>query len=135
MNKNNHINIGKLGENIACAYLSKNGYKLVERNVNMKWGEIDIIAINTEKILTFIEVKTIKIKTFADVDNSAKLCISPENNLTKSKFIKLQKCAQYYANNHPNFIYKDKGYEIDLIAILINEKENYKVNYYENIFI
>lgn len=129
----NHISVGRIGEDIACAYLTETGYKLVDRNYPFKWGEIDIIAINTDKILTFVEVKTIKINDFAGVDNSANMGITPEDNLTKSKFIKLQKCAEYYANTHSRYLYKDKGFQIDLVAVLLNNRGESKVTHYENI--
>jgi putative endonuclease len=47
---------GKVGENLACDYLIKNGYKILERNFRSKFGEIDIVA-KDKKTLCFIEVK------------------------------------------------------------------------------
>ena len=35
---------GKMGEDIAANYLTKNNYKIIERNFRCKQGEIDIIA-------------------------------------------------------------------------------------------
>ena len=48
--------MGRLGEDIACAYLEKNGYRIIDRNYTVRGGEIDIVAID-EKHLAFIEVK------------------------------------------------------------------------------
>ena len=42
-----HLITGKHGEKIAANYLKKNGYKIVDRNYHCKFGEIDIIALNT----------------------------------------------------------------------------------------
>ena len=43
--------IGNRGENLACKYLNKNNYKIIERNFYCKQGEIDIIALdNTKKL-------------------------------------------------------------------------------------
>lgn len=50
--------IGALGENIACHFLNKRGYKIIEKNYLKKWGEIDIIA-KKEEIWHFVEVKTV----------------------------------------------------------------------------
>ena len=50
--------IGQFGENLACEYLVKGGYKIIERNFRQKWGEIDIIAKAPDKTLVFVEVKT-----------------------------------------------------------------------------
>ncbi len=54
----NHT-LGRYGENLACNYLLKNNYKIIERNFRCKQGEIDIIALDKiKKELVFIEVKT-----------------------------------------------------------------------------
>ena len=48
---------GKIGEDIAVAYLKKNGYKIIETNYRNKMGEIDIIACD-KRFLVFLEVKS-----------------------------------------------------------------------------
>ncbi len=47
---------GKKAESVACVYLEKNGYTIIERNRRLGRGELDIIALKGE-ILTFVEVK------------------------------------------------------------------------------
>ena len=52
------IQIGDLGERIACAQLLANGRKIIYRNYRgPKGGEVDIVARDGE-ILSFVEVKT-----------------------------------------------------------------------------
>ncbi len=51
------VEIGRLGEDIAVAYLKKQKYKIVDRNIHVSHNEIDIIAKNKEYIV-FVEVKT-----------------------------------------------------------------------------
>ncbi len=48
--------IGREGEDKACKFLKKKGYKIVERNWRFHKNEIDIIAVDKEEIV-FIEVK------------------------------------------------------------------------------
>ena len=55
--------IGKIGEDLACQYLLKNGYGVIERNYIKKWGEIDIIAKKSNK-LHFVEVKSVSREMF-----------------------------------------------------------------------
>ena len=56
---NNKQKIGKYGEQLACTYLQKNNYNIIERNFSCLQGEIDIIAYDIKnKELVFIEVKT-----------------------------------------------------------------------------
>ena len=52
--------LGKYGEDLACEYLIKNNYKIVERNFLCKQGEIDVIAFSQTGELVFVEVKTRK---------------------------------------------------------------------------
>lgn len=49
--------LGRIGENIIADYITKLGYKVVERNFACNQGEIDIVAKDEEE-LVFIEVKT-----------------------------------------------------------------------------
>ena len=48
---------GKSSEERACEFLRKFGFVILERNFHSKFGEIDIIALSSEKILHLIEVK------------------------------------------------------------------------------
>lgn len=48
---------GKLGEDITADYLCKNGFEIVARNYHSRYGEIDIIAKNSE-FIAFVEVKS-----------------------------------------------------------------------------
>lgn len=119
----NKSETGKLGEDIACEYLIKNGFKIVSRNVKQKWGEIDIIAKRKDGLLTFVEVKTMKDGPW----------LMPEENLTRSKLKKVQRTALLYVGSHPELIREEKGWRIDLVAITLFQKGDYRVNYYENI--
>lgn len=51
------IQTGQSGEEAACAYLAKLGYRIVGRNIKFKNGEIDIVAWEG-RTLCFVEVKT-----------------------------------------------------------------------------
>ena len=55
----NTVQTGTYGENLACEYLSENGYTILKRNYRAANGEIDIIAKIGGK-LCFVEVKTRK---------------------------------------------------------------------------
>jgi putative endonuclease len=47
---------GQAGEDLACAYLQRQGLRIVERNFRCRGGEIDVIARDGET-LVFVEVK------------------------------------------------------------------------------
>lgn len=55
--------VGRQGENIACEYLSKHKYKIIDRNFTCRFGEIDIVAWDGETVI-FVEVKARKDDSF-----------------------------------------------------------------------
>ncbi len=52
-----HIDLGKLGEKIAYAFLRKKGYEMLATNYRFEKTEIDIVC-RMKKTLIFVEVKT-----------------------------------------------------------------------------
>jgi len=118
------LSLGKFGEDLACEYLVKKGYKIIERNFRRPWGELDIVAKTPDKTLIFVEVKTVSSRGY----NS----IQPEEQLTKFKLQKLKKTACLYVGHNTKLIKDNKGWQIDLIALTINEK-GCDIKHYENI--
>ena len=49
--------IGDKGEDFAASYFQKLGYEIKARNLHSRYGEIDLIAENTDTVV-FVEVKT-----------------------------------------------------------------------------
>ena len=114
---------GNEGENLACRFLIKKGYKIIERNYWKPWGELDIIAKSPDAVLVFVEVKTLR-RLSVNID------LQPEDNLTSAKLKKLQRTAALFAGSNQAIIDPDRGYRIDLIAICFNPE---RIFHYENI--
>jgi len=80
--------LGLVGENKACKYLKKHGYKILTRNFSTRFGEIDIIASKDKKII-FIEVKTRKDDAFGcpaeavTIEKQKKIILVATNYLQK----------------------------------------------------
>ena len=117
--------IGKFGEDLACEYLVKHSFTIIERNFWKPWGELDIIAMAPDKTLVFVEVKTMR--------QSGNAAISPEDNLTAAKLRKLQRTVSLYANEHPELINEKRGWRIDLIAIALENNHEPEIKHFENI--
>lgn len=87
-----HNELGKLGEDITCKYLEREGYEIWGRNIDYKVSEIDVIAIK-DKTLHFVEVKSGKSGSFYTRENMTnwkkhKLKRAIEVHLLKHKYIK-----------------------------------------------
>ncbi len=110
--------IGKIGENLACDFLIKNGYTILDRNKHFsRFCEIDIIA-KQKDTLVFVEVKTRKTNA----------CGSPFEAITKNKFNNIKIGLYSFLNetkeNFPN-------YRIDAISVIL--MPNPKIEHLQNI--
>ena len=56
--------LGTFGEELACRFLRRKSYKILEQNFSSRFGEIDIIA-SDGKFVVFVEVKLRKNADFA----------------------------------------------------------------------
>jgi putative endonuclease len=113
-----HIELGKLGEEIAVNHLRKKGYTILEQNWRSGKNEIDIIA-RDRKFIVVVEVKTRHSNFFAE----------PESNVTREKQRNLVRAAHAYIR------YKRLNNEVrfDVIAILIG-LEGEEINHIEDAF-
>jgi len=109
---------GKYGEDLACAYLKKLGYKIVERNFRIRGGEIDIIALDG-KTLVYVEVKTRSSYRFG----------RPEEAVTPWKIKFLERAAKFYRNNRKNLPLQER---IDVVAVDFTNPSNPKINLIKN---
>ena len=59
MDKTKNKSTGNAGEDVAAEYLNKLGYKILERNLRLFCGEIDILA-EDKRTIVICEVKTVR---------------------------------------------------------------------------
>ena len=131
----NSQKIGELGEDIACKFLMKHGFSILERNYTKKWGEIDIIAEKKEKRY-FIEVKSKTVSSLDYVMNSnlgEKEGNRPEENMHPWKMKRLRRVVETY------LISKRLGgvdWQFDLLVVYLDiEKRLSRVKVVENIIL
>mgnify|MGYP000551339375 CR=1 FL=1 len=114
-----HNELGKLGEEIAAAYLQRKGYKILKRNYFFDKAEIDIIAKKEVETIVIVEVKTRNSDFFGD----------PQSFVTKGKIKLLVKAANEYIVSNQ----LDVEVRFDIIAILKNNNVE-KIEHFENAF-
>lgn len=112
---NQRKHVGRLGEDIACQFLERKGFKILGRNYRKPWGEIDIIA-EKASIVRFIEVKTVSREPLPDI--SREMDYRPEEMATPDKLRKVARTATLYMENK-----KDKReFQIDVLGVILNKK-------------
>ena len=115
--------VGKKGEDLACKFLKKDKYKVLEKNFRARQGEIDIIAEDRNGVLCFVEVKARSRKDYG----------LPIEAVTHSKQKKLLATAFIYLETKKM---QSKDMRFDIVSVdLITEdvqimKNAFDVSYY-----
>ncbi|MBI4085795.1 MAG: YraN family protein [Candidatus Liptonbacteria bacterium] len=120
-----NIKTGQIGENLACEYLVGKKFRILKRNYQQKWGEIDIVARAPDNTLVFVEVKTI--------NNPGESSLLPEDEVSSSKIKKLKRTCEQFVSRFEGLLDEKRGWRIDLVAIELREQTP-TIKHYENIF-
>jgi putative endonuclease len=113
------ISLGKKGEEIALSYLKSKKYKIVEKNLRNRFGEIDIIA-KDKGTLVFIEVKTRTSEAFG----------TPIQGINEKKQERLKQLAMRYLAEKGLI---DQEVRFDVLGILQIGKDT-KIEHIPNAF-
>ena len=103
----NSSKIGTIGEKKAAAFLKESGYAVIEQNYRLPWGEVDLIAHDTNA-LVFCEVKTWN-------------CFGEENlekAVGRGKQRKIISVAKHFIRNYPE--YEKDRIRFDVILVKDN---------------
>lgn len=103
-------NIGRYGEDLACQFLKRQGYKILQRNYRIRGGEIDIVAREGD-CLVFVEVKTRSSHDFGP----------PAESMTAWKIKALLKTAMFYVLK---INWGNREYRLDFVSIDFADNED-----------
>jgi putative endonuclease len=106
--------LGKEGEDRAAKFLTRQGYKILERNYRTASGEIDLIALHQGEVV-FVEVKT----RMSDAYGAPELAVNPQKQRRMIKaalgYIKYKKLHQVPCRFDVVAISSSSEKEIDVI--------------------
>ncbi len=126
----NSQKIGELGEDIACKFLMKHNFSILERNYTKKWGEIDIIAKKDGK-LYFVEVKSKGVSSLDYLDNYREN--RPEDNMHPWKMKRLKRVVGTYLISKR---IGNRPWQFDLLVVYMDlEKRISRVKVIKNIIL
>ncbi len=93
---------GKLFEDYACLFLQRKGYRILERNLRTRFGEIDIVA-EDQGTICFVEVK----------GRSSRYKFFPAQAVDRQKEERIKRVAVSYARRKP-----DKNFRFDIVSVV-----------------
>lgn len=113
-------NLGALGEDEACRFLRKKGFKILDRNYRAGSCEIDVVA-RDGKLILFVEVKTRSSRDFA----------SPWENVGYRKQKNLKSAAKIYIQDHSSSGFT---YRFDVISIVMDDALKAEIEWIQQAF-
>ena len=114
--------LGRWGEKHCRGFLKRKGLKTLTRNFSCKTGEIDLIMVDTDRTIVFIEVKTRAGETFNSVESS----------ITATKKARLVRTARYFLATHE---IDNRPFRFDVVAIVLGQKGSPQIRHYKNAFV
>jgi len=112
---------GQRGENLAAAYLAQKGYRIIQKNFRTRFGEIDLIASQNQKLI-FVEVK-LKVGTQLG---------TPEEMISRHKINQVRQTAIRFLLANPQLAKQYPQQRIDAVCIVIDQGKTI-IKHYENI--
>ena len=114
--------LGRWGEKRCEKFLKSKGLKTLTRNFRCKTGELDLVMVDTDKSLVFVEVKTRANEDFSP----------SESAINKAKKTRMNKAAKYFLACND---IEDRPYRFDVVTIVLGQKGRPQIRHYENAFI
>ena len=112
---------GAIGEDIACTFLVRKGFKIIEKNYRKPWGEIDVIA-EKNGVIHFVEVKAVS-RSLQPNDSreniSREMDYRPEEMATKAKLHKVVRTATLYMEYKKD----DREFQVDVLGVLMDKEK------------
>lgn len=104
----NRQSLGKRGEELAAKFLKKLKYRILERNFNTRWGELDIVAKDQKAgEIVFVEVRT----------RSSTGFMHPGESVYYTKQNRLRKAAHIWLSE--NFNTEPPPCRFDIVSVVI----------------
>jgi putative endonuclease len=114
--------LGRWGEKRCEKFLRRKGYKTLTRNFSCKTGEIDLVMVDKDGTLVFVEVKTRASEDFSP----------SESAVNKAKKTRMLRTARYFltTNNIEN-----RPFRFDVVTIVLGKKGPEQIRHYESAFV
>jgi putative endonuclease len=114
--------LGRWGERISEKFLKRKGLKTLTRNYACNAGEIDLIMVDNDRAIVFVEVKTRLDEEFTPT----------EEVVNKTKADKMTKTSRYFLSVHD---IASRPYRFDVVTITLGQRGPAQIRHYKNAFV
>ncbi len=114
--------LGKWGERQCEKFLKRKGLRTLTRNYACKAGEIDLIMVDTDRSIVFVEVKTRANEEFAPT----------EAVITRPKIDRMSKTARYFISTND---IENRPYRFDIVTVTVGQRGPAEIRHYKNAFV
>lgn len=114
--------LGRWGEKRGEKFLKSKGLKTLARNFSCKVGEIDLVMVDADGSIVFVEVRTKAEESFSP----------PEESITYPKRQRLLRTARYFLAAHH---IENRPFRFDVVTIVVGQTGSEQIRHYENAFV
>jgi putative endonuclease len=114
--------LGRWGERQCEKFLKRKGLKTLTRNYACNAGEIDLIMVDKDRAIVFVEVKTRLDEEFAPT----------ETVVNKTKADKMAKTSRYFILVHD---IANRPYRFDIVTVTLGRRGPVQIQHFKNAFV
>jgi len=113
--------LGRWGEKRCERFLKGKGLRTLMRNYSCKFGELDLVMVDADGTLVFVEVRSRADETFGPA----------ENTITPAKRQRLVRAARYFLAAHQ---VEDRPLRFDVVTLILGRRGCPQIRHYESAF-
>jgi putative endonuclease len=113
--------LGQWGQDRAESFLKSRGMRLLSRNFSCGSGEIDLVMVDADGSLVFVEVKTRTREVFAD----AEAAVTPVKNL------RLGRAVRFFLAKHR---LGQRPFRMDVVVVVPGRRKTTRIRHYMDTF-
>ncbi len=114
--------LGRWGEKRCERFLKSEGMRTLTRNYACKMGELDLVMVDRDGTIVFVEVRSRAREGFVPV----------EATVTPAKRERLSRTARYFLAVHK---IEDRPLRFDVMTVILGREGPPQIRHYENAFV
>jgi putative endonuclease len=116
------VRLGRWGERCCEQLLKAKGFKTLTRNFSCRTGELDLVMVDPDGVIVFVEVKTRTDEAF----------VPAEAAVTARKKRRMARAARYFLAVHE---IENRPCRFDVVTIVLGRSGRPVTRHYENAFV